>query len=168
VPPGRGEEGERRPRIVLIREWEAQTSASGCCGRLEGQFFEGMGSGERVFPKRRADMEAMGPLYMALRRGWGDRIRLHVVDPRDLLTLIALLFGDARRCGIPLGTALRTLFRLPLLGVLLDGRLVASGRWPSLEEIIHLLPPGGEGASATSAATSAAPTASRPSGQADS
>lgn len=122
-----------RPSVLLIREWEQQMSSSGCCGRLEGDVL--LQQGVRCFPERRENMEEMGPLYRALRDRWGDAIDLHVVDPRNLPTLLGLLWRDvrARRVG-PLG-ALRTLFGVTVTSVVVDGRIVSRGRWPTVDGV---------------------------------
>jgi hypothetical protein len=122
-----------RPSVLLIREWETQMSSSGCCGRLEGDFLSR--GDERCFPERRARMEAMGPLYLALRAEFGEHVDVHVVDPRSLPTLLGLLLRDWRAHGVGAGDALRTLFGLPVSGVIVNGRLVAKGRWPDLDEL---------------------------------
>ena len=71
IMPNSGVKG--RSSVILIREWERQMSASGCCGRLEGDFLQRRG--ERCFPERRAVMEAMGPLYRDLRSRYGDELK---------------------------------------------------------------------------------------------
>lgn len=122
-----------RPSVVLVREWEQQMSSSGCCGRLEGDVL--LQQGVRCFPERREVMEEVGPLYRALRARWGDDIDVHVVDPRNLPTLLGLLWRDVRagRVG-PLG-AVRTLFGVSVTSVIVDGRIVSRGRWPTPDEV---------------------------------
>lgn len=126
-----------RPSVILVREWERQMSSSGCCGRLEGDFL--VSRGERCFPERRRVMEGMGPLYRRLRDRYGSSVDLHVVDPRNLVSLLPLLIRDARAHGGGVWSALRTLFGLPVTGVVVNGRLVARGRWPEPEEIEEAL-----------------------------
>lgn len=108
-------------------------SSSGCCGRLEGDFLAP--AGERCFPERRAVMEAMGPLYRELRTRYGSALEINVVDPRNGIALLPLLLRDlvAHRVGVR--EALRTLFRLPVTGVVVNGRIVARGRWPEPSEV---------------------------------
>ena len=84
-------EAKGQSSVILIREWERQMSASGCCGRLEGDFLQRRG--ERCFPERRAVMEAMGPLYRDLRSRYGNEVEIHVVDPRNLFTIFAHLYS---------------------------------------------------------------------------
>ena len=129
--------GKGRSSVILIREWERQMSASGCCGRLEGDFLQRRG--ERCFPERRAVMEAMGPLYRDLRSRYGDEIEIHVVDPRNLFTIFALILRDASDHSLSVWKALRTLFRIPVTGVVVNGQLLARGRWPEFSELKEVL-----------------------------
>lgn len=123
--------------VIFIREQEGQLTGSGCCGRVEGDF---LGCGTRLeFPERRAAMEAMGPLYRALRARFGDTIDLDVVDPRNAFALGLLLLRDFRRHRVGFLDAVRTLARLPVQAVVVNGRIVARGEWPSAEHVIRLL-----------------------------
>lgn len=139
---------DRKPSVLLIREWEAQMSGSGCCGRLEGDFL--VCDGESLVPERRAIMEDMGPLYMALREGHGDSVDLEVVDPRNV-SLFFLLVRDFWRFRVGLGEALRTLARIPVQAVVVNGRVVARGEWPPVERVMAVLG-GGSRAAARSPA----------------
>ena len=112
-------------------------SSSGCCGRLEGDFL--VQRGERCFPERRAKMEAMGPLYRDLRSRYGSTLDINVVDPRNLMAVIALLVRDARAHHIGIWAALHTLFRLKVNTVVVNGRLLARGRWPEPDEVYAVL-----------------------------
>ena len=124
-----------RPRasVLLVREWETQMSSSGCCGRLEGDFLQR--GGERCFPERRAAMEAMGPLYRDLRARYGTEVDINVLDPRSLVSLFALLFRDFWVHRVGARAALTTLFRLPVKGVVVNGRLITRGVWPELADV---------------------------------
>ena len=114
-------------------------SSSGCCGRLEGEFLLSHDDGARAFPERRKQMEAMGPLYRAIRERFGDDVDVQVVDPRNMLTLLVLLAADFRRFGVPLRQALWTLTHIPVQGVVVNGRLVARGSWPEVAPMIRLV-----------------------------
>ena len=133
----RNTEAIARPSVILIREWETQMSSSGCCGRLEGDFL--LQRGERCFPERRAVMEAMGPLYRDLRSRYGAALEITVVDPRNLISVIALLLRDARAHHVGILDALRTLFRLKVNTVVVNGRLLARGRWPDPAKVYAAL-----------------------------
>jgi hypothetical protein len=127
-----------RPSVILVREWEQQLSSSGCCGRIEGDFLSKPG-GQPSFPERRAAVEAMGPLYRGLRERYGDTIDLQVADPRSFITLIPLLVRDFRRHRVGLRTAIRTLTRTPVTGVIVNGELIATGAWPPLEDVAEAI-----------------------------
>lgn len=122
--------------LILVREWEQQMSSSGCCGRLEGDLLQW--GGERCFPERREHMERAGELYRRVRERYGDAVEIHIVDPRNLVSLLPVLFREFRRHRVPLADALRTLFGFGVNAVVLDGRLVdprdwpAADRWPDL------------------------------------
>ena len=125
-----------RPSVILIREWEAQLSGSGCCGRLEGDFLTRQG--EPVFRERRACMEAMAPLSRTLRERFGDAIELQVVDPRNP-ALAFLLLRDFWAFRVGLFEALKTIGRLPIQAVVLNGRLLSRGEWPDPLEVVEIL-----------------------------
>lgn len=125
------------PSVLLVREWEGQTSGSGCCGRLEGDL-PFCGETRSFAPERRAVMERMGPLYRSLKSRFGPGIALEVVDPRNV-SLLFLLVRDFWRYGVGLGTALRTLGRIPIQAVVVNGRIVARGEWPEADEVAALL-----------------------------
>jgi len=136
-------EASARPSVILIREWESQMSSSGCCGRLGGDFLEQRG--ERCFPERRAAMEAMGPLYRDLRSRYGDDLEITVVDPRNLISVLALLVRDTRAHGLGILSALGTMFRIKLNTVIVNGRLITRGQWPESARVYAALgdPPAG-------------------------
>ena len=125
-----------RPSVILIREWEAQLSGSGCCGRLEGDFLAR--DGEPIFRERRACMEAMAPLSRALRERFGDAIELQVLDPRNP-ALFFLLLRDFWAFRVGLVEALKTIGRLPIQAVVLNGKLLSRGEWPDPLEVVEIL-----------------------------
>ena len=125
-----------RPSVILVREWEEQLSGSGCCGRVAGDFL--IHRGESVFRERRACMEAMEPLSRTLRERFGDAIELQVVDPRNP-ALIFLLLRDFWAFRVGLIEALKTIGRLPIQAVVVNGRLVSRGKWPDPPEVVQIL-----------------------------
>lgn len=122
----------RKTSVILIREWEQQMSGSGCCGRLEGDF--AVCSEGRVFAERRAVMERMGPVYRTLRERFGDSVEVQVIDPRNF-SLLLLLIRDFRAFHVGIGTAVRTLLRLPKQAVVVNGRLVDRSQEPDAERV---------------------------------
>ena len=127
----------RQPSVTLIRESEEQLSGSGCWGRLEGDFL--VCGGERVFPERRAIMNAMGPVYRTLRTTFGEAVEVQVGGSSEPVQ--PDLPFDPRLLGLPVGLveALQTLCRLPVQAVVVNGRLVARGEWPHPMEVVGIL-----------------------------
>ena len=125
-----------RPSVLLIREWEEQTTGGGCCGRVEGDFLSR--EGEPTFRERRACMESMAPLSRTLREKFGDTIELQVVDPRNP-ALIFLLLRDFWAFRVGLVEALKTIGWLPVQAVVVNGRLLSRGEWPDPPEVVRIL-----------------------------
>ena len=90
-------------------------------------------------------MVAMAPLYRVLRERAGSAIDLQVVDPRNLLSMVFLLVRDFWVFRVPPREALGTLWRLPVQGVVVNGRLVARGEWPDPAHIAGILDAAGAG-----------------------
>ena len=84
-------------------------------------------------------MVAMGPLYRVLRERAGSAIDLQVVDPRNLLSMLFLLARDFWAFRVAPREALGTLWRLPVQGVVVNGRLVARGEWPDPARVARIL-----------------------------
>lgn len=84
-------------------------------------------------------MDAMGPLYRVLRERGGGAIDLQVVDPRNLLSMLFLLARDFWAFRVAPREALGTLWRLPVQGVVVNGRLVARGEWPDPARVARIL-----------------------------
>jgi hypothetical protein len=123
-------------RAVLVREWDEQLSGSGCCGRLGGV---GSELGERAtYDHIRADMEAMGAVYRALRAAFPPEVlAVEVVDPRNMVWLVPALVRDARRRGLP-GRDVWGLLRRGVRqhAVIVDGALVHPGGTPPDPEAV--------------------------------
>ena len=125
-----------RPSVILIREWEAQLTGSGCCGRVGGDFLTRQG--EPTFPERRACMEAMAPLSRTLRERFGEAIELQVLDPRNP-ALMFILLRDFWAFRVGIVEALKTIGRLPIQAVVVNGRLLSRGEWPDPDEMVQIL-----------------------------
>jgi len=83
-------------------------------------------------------MERMGPLYRSLRERYGEAIDLDVVDPRNV-SLFFLLLRDFWAYRVGFGEALRTLTRIPIQAVVVNGRIVARGEWPDVEDVAAII-----------------------------
>jgi hypothetical protein len=109
-------------RILLVREWDSQTSGSACCGGLGGQHCDA--GHPDSFARSRSLMEAMGAIYRELRRELPrDRFDITVVDPRNMVWLIPTIVSDGRRRGL----RGRELWRQLNAGVR-NGAIVVDGR----------------------------------------
>jgi hypothetical protein len=123
-------------RIILVREWDTQLAASGCCGRLGGQNTE-LGDTE-TFAANRSEMEAMGEVYRALRAELFDEdAEITVVDPRNMVWLVPTLFKDARRRGLGLQETWSQLRRgVSYTSIIVDGKVLFNGRIPPVEDAV--------------------------------
>ncbi len=123
-------------RIILVREWDAQLAASGCCGRLGGQNTE-LGDTE-TFAENRSEMEAMGEVYRALRNElFNEDAEISVVDPRNMVWLVPALLKDARRSGLgprEIWSQLRC--GVSYTSIIVDGKVLFSGRIPAVEDAV--------------------------------
>ncbi len=131
------------PRVILIRENPETLTCSSCAGNLEG--IEAFGSSEVPdYAPVRNVMKSVGELYLALRREFGDKVQIDVVDPRNEIYLIPALIGDYRRYRPPLGIFLKTLFfGISPASVIVNGRATHVGELPApdvlLEEVGSLV-----------------------------
>lgn len=123
-------------RIILVREWDSQTAASGCCGRLGGEQTE-LGDPD-TYRHNRVEMEKMGAVYRALREDlFDEEVEMTVVDPRNMVWLIPSVLKDARRRGLSIGETLRNVSRgVSYNAVILDGKVLFSGHVPAPEEAV--------------------------------
>lgn len=123
-------------RIILVREWDAQMAASGCCGRLGGENSE-LGDKD-TFAANRCEMEAMGEVYRALRTELFDEdAEITVVDPRNMVWLIPSLLKDARKRGLGLRDTWSQLRRgVSYTAIIADGKTLFSGRIPPVEDAV--------------------------------
>jgi len=83
-------------------------------------------------------MEAMAPLSRTLRERFGDAIELEVVDPRNTF-LVFLLLRDFWAFRVGFVEALKTIGRLPIQAVVVNGRLISRGEWPDPLEVVQIL-----------------------------
>jgi hypothetical protein len=124
-------------RVLLVREWDQQTTGSGCCGRLEGGDSEIAGASD--FGHCRQDMEAMGAVYRALRKEL-PQLDVQIVDPRNLTFLLPGMLKDARRGGASWRESFRELRRGCGQGaIVVDGRVVSSGIIPSADAAVGMV-----------------------------
>jgi hypothetical protein len=118
-----------RHRVLLVREWDWQNTGSGCCGRVGGghEFCDAAD-----FARSREEMVRVGSVYEALHDAFGDdELELTVVDPRNTMWMIPVVYRDARRRGLGYREALRQVVRSSANGALVvDGKVVFDGKVP--------------------------------------
>ncbi len=124
-------------RIILVREWDSQTSASGCCGRLGGENTE-LGDSD-TYRHNRVEMEKMGKVYRALREDlFDEEVEMTVVDPRNMIWLVPSVLRDARKRGLSVTETLRNVSRgVSYNAVIFDGKVLFSGHIPEPEEAVR-------------------------------
>jgi hypothetical protein len=83
-------------------------------------------------------MEAMAPLSRTLRERFGDAIELQVLDPRNSF-LFFLILRDCWAFRVGFVEALKTIGRLPIQAVVVNGRLISRGEWPDPAEVVEIL-----------------------------
>lgn len=126
-----------KPSVIFVREWDQQLASSGCCGRVEGDFLGKSTLREEVFSERRACMEEVGRLYRALRDRFGDDVQVQILDPRNLFSLVPILWREGRRYDVPVLERLSAIVRVSVNMVIVNGRIVARTDWPSPSELVE-------------------------------
>jgi hypothetical protein len=119
--------------LILVRELDSQACG---CGRLEGAAMESYAAG---FPQRRETLNRVGEIYRAVRKEFGDRMSITVLDPRNFISYMPLVIRDAVRFKVPFGTAMKALTSSSLATGVLDGQLIFTGKAPSAEEVLALI-----------------------------
>jgi hypothetical protein len=126
-------------RVLLVRDWDEQTTGSGCCGRL-GSATSELGCATDFAPAREL-MEQMGAIYRALRAELAPELcDIQVVDARNITFLYPSLYLAARRRGL----ARRAAFGAIASGVrqgaiIVDGVTVSAGGPPPVDEAVDLV-----------------------------
>lgn len=126
-------------RIILVREWDSQTSASGCCGRLGGENTE-LGD-PQTYRHNRVEMERMGEVYRKLKEDlFDEEVEITVVDPRNMVWLIPSVMRDARRRGLSMGDTFKQINRgISYNAVILDGKVLFSGHVPDPKDAVSAI-----------------------------
>lgn len=126
-------------QVLLVRDWDEQTTGSGCCGRLGGLTTEFGASCD--FGETRVLMEQMGAIYRALRTELPPAVcDIQIVDARNLTFLYPSLYLAARRRGSTRGEAFRAIARGMRQGaIVVDGVTVSAGDPPPVEVAVDLV-----------------------------
>jgi hypothetical protein len=126
-------------QVLLVRDWDEQTTGSGCCGRLGGSSTEFGGACD--FTETRDLMERMGAIYRALRTELPREVcDVQIVDGRNMTFLYPGLYLSSRRRGRSRREALRAVAAGVRQGaIIVDGVTVSAGDPPSVDEAVGLV-----------------------------
>jgi hypothetical protein len=126
-------------QVLLVRDWDEQTTGSGCCGRLGGVTTELAGACD--FGETRQLMEQMGAIYRALRAELPRELcDVQIVDARNVTFLYPGLYRAARRRGSSRGEALRAIAAGVRQGaIIVDGVTVCAGDPPPVDVAVDLV-----------------------------
>ncbi len=113
-------------RILLVGPWRAGSSSGGCCSAEPA----GIGGEHAHRPPAEADRregDAAG-VVRALRSSAGPAVDVQLVDPRNTLYLLPVVYRDARTAGVSMVRAAVTAIRATTPWTLVvDGRIVSRG-----------------------------------------
>ena len=126
-------------QVLLVRDWDEQTTGSGCCGRLGGVTTE---FGDACdFTETRALMEQMGAIYRALRAELPREVcDIQIVDARNMTFLYPGLYRAARRRGRTRSDAVRAIAAGVRQGaIVVDGVTVSAGDPPPVDVAVDLV-----------------------------
>lgn len=130
-----------KPRIILIREGLGVRSCCGGEGAKEAIHEIAVGGSEEVCDSH-PKTSKIGDLYMALRKEYGERIDLDVVDASNQLFLIPSLISDCRKFSVSLKQAVKTvLFGVAPSSVIINGRPAHQGTLPSPDSLVQEIKP---------------------------
>ncbi len=132
---------DTRHRVLLVREWDVQTSSSGCCGRLDDRAVGVLTEHTRAespYARTREEMEVFGAVYRTLRERYReDELELAVVDPRNVVALAPMIWRDARKRGLSARQALRQVRRgTASRSLVCDGVAVHRGEVPDPQRAV--------------------------------
>lgn len=121
-------------RVLLVRQWDEQTSSSGCCGRAGDVTTESPRDHESGHA--RACMEATGAAYRSLRAAL-PAADVVIVDPRNWAWLVPAVMRDARQRGLSRVDAVRQAVRATTPGALVVDGVVVRTRLPAPDEALR-------------------------------
>jgi hypothetical protein len=124
----------KRPSVILIRQ--TGEPGGGCCRIPHDSLLTG--TEDPAFADARAVMDCMGVVYRALRERFGQAVDIQVVDPRNI-ALWTMIVRDFFAHGVGLGEGLRTFARIPMHGVVVNGRIVDDSSTPDAIAIVDLV-----------------------------
>ncbi len=122
-----------KPSVLFIRE--SEPPSTGILETLRGSP-EGGRANDPLSFRARARMESMGPLYRTLRHRFGEEVTLEVVDSASPLSAVISVLRATTGHGLEPIEVARALARIPSCGIMLNGRLISQGEWPSPWEMV--------------------------------
>jgi hypothetical protein len=132
-------------RVLLVRPWDMPDGVgAGCCsgGSTKGLCVASDHEAPHGDPRlrERSGWEPFAGVYLALRKSLAGRAELEVIDPRNHLYLIPVLFAAARRRGESRWAALRSALRSPgYAAIVVDGRTVSSGALLTPDDAVRVV-----------------------------
>lgn len=130
-------------RVLLVRPWDMSDGVgAGCCG---GGSTKGLCADPSHHPAHegfgeRDDWDPLARVYLTLRRNLPGEVDVEIVDPRNHLFMLPVLFGDARRRGLGRWEAFSAALWSPgYAAVIVDGVTVSSGRVLEPDEALEMV-----------------------------
>lgn len=81
-------------------------------------------------------MVEMGELYRRLKETYGDQVKLEVIDPRNVVSFVIILWQQARRHRIGWRAFFHSFTKgLNIRAVLVNGEIVSYGKMPDMETV---------------------------------
>lgn len=130
-------------RVILIRPWDMSDGVgAGCCGGGSAKGICVDPSHDSV-PDRlgeRGDPNPLAAVYLALRKHLSREVAIEIVDPRNHVYLLPVLYSAARRRGMGVIAALGVALWSPgYAAIIVDGEPVSSGELPAPTEALRLV-----------------------------
>lgn len=124
--------------LILVRAGDPESGSIGCCCRISRDDVRWNTSAPSERERDEASVR-FGELYRTLRTTFGDRLRITVVDPRNMVSFVPLVARDAIRNRVPLRAALRAMGATSFATGVLDGRVLFHGCAPPAAEVVDLI-----------------------------
>jgi hypothetical protein len=130
-------------RVFLVRPWDMSDGVgAGCCG---GGSTKGLCADPSHHPAHdgfgeRDDWNPLAQVYLALRRNLPSDVDIEIVDPRNHLYLLPVLYRQGRQRGLGRMSALSSALWSPAYAaIIVDGVTVSSGRVLEPAEAVALV-----------------------------
>jgi hypothetical protein len=114
--------------LILVRR---RPHAGGCGGAVAHELHHVSHSGSD------AQVAQTGAIYLAVKREFGDRVEVSVVNADEALTLGPDLIRDAVRYRVPIREALRSLAAAGVGSAVLDGVVLSRGGFAEPDVVVR-------------------------------